>query len=69
MAHGPPIRIAPDQLEAATLRSVLEEFVTRDGTELSDLDSKIAAVRALLESGGADIWFDPETGTCNIVAT
>ena len=67
MTHGPPVRIDPDLLEAATLRSVIEEFVTRDGTELSDLESKVAAVRTLLRRGEVGLWFDPETSTCNIL--
>lgn len=68
MVERPPVRIAPHLLDAQTLRSVIEEFVTRDGTELSDLETKVAEVHALLERGEVDLWFDPETSTCNILS-
>jgi len=68
MDERPPIRIAPSLLEARALRSIIEEFVTRDGTELSGLETKVAEVHALLEQGVVELWFDPETSTCNIVS-
>ena len=68
MEEKPPVRIAPELLDARTLRSVIEEFVTRDGTEMSDLDTKVAAVHVLLEQGKVNLWFDPETNSCNIVS-
>ena len=61
------ILIPPDRLEPAALRSVVEEFVTRDGTELSDVEGKVAEVLALLRAGCAELWFDPETRSCNIL--
>jgi len=61
------ILIPLEQLEPAALRSVVEEFVTRDGTELSDVDTKVAEVLALLRAGRAELWFDPETRSCNIL--
>jgi uncharacterized protein len=69
MEEKPPVRIAPELLDARTLRSVIEEFVTRDGTEMSDLETKIAAVHVLLKQGAVHLWFDPETNSCNILAT
>ncbi len=68
MSSRPPIRIAPDLLDDPTLRGVIEEFVTRDGTEFSQVETKIDEVRALLARGEAQLWFDPETATCNILA-
>jgi uncharacterized protein len=68
MDPRPPIRIAPNLLDAATLRSVIEEFVTRDGTELSQFETKVEEVQLLLERGEVELWFDPETSTCNILA-
>lgn len=68
MEEKPPVRIAPELLDARTLRSVIEEFVTRDGTEMSDLDTKVAAVHVLLAQGKVNLWFDPETNSCNIVS-
>ena len=68
MEEKPPVRIAPELLDARTLRSVIEEFVTRDGTEMSDLDAKVAAVHVRLAQGKVILWFDPETNSCNIVS-
>lgn len=55
------------QLKPPTLRGVIEEFVTRDGTELSDAEAKIDHVRRQLDDGKAQVVFDEETKTCNIV--
>ena len=41
--------------------------MTRDGTELTEAADKIAQVRRLLVRGEAELWFDPETNSCNIV--
>jgi uncharacterized protein len=46
---------------------VIEEFVTRDGTEFSLLETKIGEVRSLLERGDVELWFDPGSSTCNIL--
>jgi hypothetical protein len=63
--------IPPDQLRPDALRSLIEEFVTRDGTDYGaveqSVDEKVAAVVAQLESGEAQLVFDPETETTNIV--
>jgi len=67
MEQEPGISISPDQLTPEALRGVIEEFVTRDGTELTDSKTKIEEVRELLRSGEAEIWFDRATGSCNIV--
>ncbi len=60
------IRIPPDDLAPDTLRSVIEEFVSRDGTDLVESEAKIRTVAGLLERGEVEIWFDETTGTCNI---
>ena len=67
MDPRPPIKILADQLAAATLRNVVEEFVTRDGTEATDAETKIRSVLELLRSGAVELWFDATTGTCNIL--
>ena len=67
MQDPPGIRIPPDQLAPETLRSVLEEFVTRDGTNLVDADIKLRQVEALLQRGEVELWFDAETRTCNVL--
>ena len=60
-------RIPPELLEPETLRSVIEEFVTRDGTNLVDAEVKIREVEDQLRRGFVEIWFDEETRTCNIL--
>lgn len=64
------MKIPPDALSPDALRAVIEEFVTREGTEYGDrdvsLDDKVDAVRAQLRDGTAEILFDDETGTCTI---
>ena len=63
--------IPPDQLGPDALRGLIEEFVTRDGTDYGvveqSVSQKVAAVIAQLESGEAQLVFDPETETTNIV--
>jgi uncharacterized protein YheU (UPF0270 family) len=66
-----PTRIPPGDLSPEALRSLVEEFVTRDGTDYGaverGVDEKIARVLAQLASGEACIVFDPETESANIV--
>ena len=57
----PGIRIPPEQLSPETLRGVIEECVTRDGTELTEARTKVEEVFALLRLGEVEIWFDPGT--------
>ncbi|MEM1448822.1 MAG: YheU family protein [Planctomycetota bacterium] len=61
-------RIPLDRISPEALRAIIEEFVTRDGTELSEAEVKVQQVSAQLASGRAEIWFDPTSGTCNILA-
>lgn len=67
------IKIPYDQLSQAALRGVVEEFVTRDGTDYGEvevpLETKIFQVKAQLESGKAVIVFDQESQTCNILSS
>ena len=61
-------RISPE-----TLQSMLEEFVTREWSEISDfgysLEEKIGQVQKQLQDGTASVVFDVTTETCNIVQT
>lgn len=63
--------IPHEQLNSDTLTSLLEEFVSRDGTDYGEeeisLDRKVAQVKAKLASGEAVILFSESTGQCNIV--
>ncbi len=67
MEPNPGIKIPPDHLPAETLRRVIEEFVTRDGTELTDAEVKIRQVEELLRRGEVEVWFDRVTQSCNII--
>jgi uncharacterized protein YheU (UPF0270 family) len=53
-------------LPAATLRAVVTEFVSRDGTDHSAMDTRIDSVLRQLDTGLVVLHFDPESGTCNI---
>ena len=61
--------IPHNELEPATLRRVIEEFVTRDGSDLSPVDARIEAVLKQLENGRAQLHFDEDSKTCNIVSS
>jgi uncharacterized protein YheU (UPF0270 family) len=65
------LKIPYDQLNPETLHGVIEEFVTRDGTDYGEievsLDTKISQVLGQLKSGKAVIVFDQRTETCNIL--
>jgi uncharacterized protein YheU (UPF0270 family) len=59
--------IPHSQLSPTALRAVVEEFVTRDGTDYTSVERRIEAVLRHLESGKVEVHFDNETKTCNIV--
>ncbi|MCU0675764.1 MAG: YheU family protein [Myxococcota bacterium] len=60
-----------DQLSADALRGVIEEFVTREGTEYGEddvpLETKVAAVKRQLQSGEVLVVFDAATNSANLV--
>lgn len=64
------ISIPPSALSEAALAGVIDEYITREGTDYGhsefSLDAKRAAVRAQLDSGEAMIWFDPATSTTTL---
>ena len=62
-----PMRIPHQQLSPTALRAIVEEFVTRDGTDHSSVEQRIEAVLRQLDAGRVDVHFDDETETCNIV--
>ena len=69
--QGCGTELSLDDLSPKALRGLLEEFVTRDGTDYGvterSVEEKIAGVMAQLEKGEAHIVFDPETESANIV--
>jgi uncharacterized protein YheU (UPF0270 family) len=59
-----------DALSESALRGVIEEFVTREGTEYGasefSLDAKISEVKQQLAKGEVVITFDEALQTCSI---
>jgi uncharacterized protein YheU (UPF0270 family) len=66
-----PVEVPASALSHDALRALVEEFVTRDGTDYGtierDLDSKVAAVLRQLERREVRIVFDPESESVTIV--
>lgn len=62
------MQIPIDQLPENVLRRVIEEYVSRDGTDWTDMEERIDRVLRSLQSGDAELHFDEETETTNIVA-
>ena len=65
------IHVIPvNQLSAKALQGVMEEFISRSGTDYgaieASLETSIRQVRAKLKSGSAVLVFDDETETTNI---
>jgi hypothetical protein len=60
-----------EQISTATLRALIEEFVSRKWSELSDsdhtLDDKVEQVMQQLRDKKAKIVYDLTSETCNIV--
>lgn len=68
---APPIQIDIARLSEVALDGLIEEFVTRDGTDYGaveqTLESKKRSVRRQLERGEIVVVFDPSSESCNIV--
>jgi uncharacterized protein YheU (UPF0270 family) len=62
------LQIPPDHLSADVLDALIEEFVTRHGTDLTDAATKAAQVRARLKTGEVVIVWDEKTESANIVS-
>lgn len=61
------MRIPPTLLSPKTLRAVVQEFVTRDGTDDSSVERRIETVMRQLDAGSVVLHFDEKTETCNIL--
>ena len=61
------MRIPHTQLSSVALRAVVDEFVTRDGTDHSAVERRIEKVLRQLQTGRVELHFDRETQTCNIL--
>jgi uncharacterized protein YheU (UPF0270 family) len=69
---GRILRISPDKLSPETLMAIIEECVTRNGTDYGEvempLERKIMQVHKEIISGRALILFDTKEQVCNIVS-
>lgn len=58
------------RLSPKALRGVIEEFISRDGTDYGEievpLETSVKQVKNKLEKGSVVLIFDDETGTTNI---
>ena len=65
------VEIPSNSLSPEALQGVVEEFVTREGTDYGHaertLEEKIQAVYRQLDRGDVAIVFDPESQSCNIL--
>jgi hypothetical protein len=65
------IEVPYNQLYPDTLRALVEEFITREGTDYGqvevDLETKVMQVLRQLKKGEAIIVFEEKSETCNIV--
>ena len=73
MADENGVVISHTHLTPTALRGLVEEFVTRDGTDYGyvekTLDQKVAALMRQLERGEVAIVYDSESQTTSIVPT
>lgn len=63
--------IPTDKLSHEALAAIIDEFVTREGTDYGhteqNLEAKCLQVRRQLESGDVVVVFDAEEETCNLI--
>jgi hypothetical protein len=63
------VLIPASLLEADTLTHLIEDFVTREGTDNGDetpLQTRVQRVRRALDKGEAVIVFDPQSQQCQL---
>jgi uncharacterized protein len=65
------MEISADQLSPSALQGIVEEFITREGTDYglveSSLEEKIAEVMAQISNGAVVICFETESQTCTLL--
>lgn len=61
-----------ERLSAEALLGLVDEFITREGTDYShvehSLEQKRVAVQKQIERGEVAVVFDPETESCNLIS-
>ncbi|UWN51779.1 hypothetical protein ASALC70_04012 [Alcanivorax sp. ALC70] len=66
-----PIIVPWSDIDRATLDNLIEEFVTRDGTDYGEQEvptaTKVEQVRAQLKRGEASVVFDEATETVSVM--
>lgn len=66
-----PLEVPWHALSADALQGIVEEFVTREGTEYGAMDvslaTKVEQVRAQIERGDVLIYFDEASSSCHLV--
>ena len=71
-AEAGPVEVPVDALSAEVLRAVIEEFITREGTDYGldevDLETKVTQVRAQLRRREAVIVWDPASESVTLVS-
>ncbi len=60
------VELSPDDLSPEALRGLVEEFVTRDGTDYGAVERGVEEKIAQLRSGEVRLVFDPQTETANV---
>ena len=68
-----PIEVPAESLSPETLTRIIEEFITREGTdyghEMPSIETKIAQVRKQLAQRKVRIFFDPKSESCTLVSS
>jgi len=65
------MEIPHSQVPEQTLLAIIEEFISREGTDYGHreytLDEKVEKVKSQLLNGEIKLMFDSETSSCNLV--
>ena len=65
------MEIPHSQVPEQTLLAIIEEFISREGTDYGHreytLDEKVEKVKSPLLNGEIKLLFDSETSSCNLV--
>ena len=65
------MEIPHNQVPEQTLLAIIEEFISREGTDYGHreytLDEKVEKVKSQFFNGEIKLMFDSETSSCNLV--